>query len=56
MVKLSFSCKSGVESVDADVLFRAVRTGGGTPKGGLEEPVTGAWEGLKILEFSGTTR
>jgi hypothetical protein len=56
MVKLSFSYKSGMESVDAEVLFQVVRIGGGAPMGGLEDPVTGAWEGLMIMEFSGMTR
>jgi hypothetical protein len=56
MVRLSFSCRSGVDSVDADVLFRAAQTRGGGPMGGLEEPVTGAREGLKVLEIGGTTR
>jgi hypothetical protein len=45
-----------VELVDTYVLFRVVRIGGGAPMGGIEEPVTGAWEGSMILEFSGMER
>ena len=56
MVKLSFSCRSGLESVDADVLFRAARTGDGAPMGDFEELVTSAWEGLEVLEVGGAAR
>jgi hypothetical protein len=45
-----------MESVDAYSLFRALRTGGGAPMGGLEEPTTGAREGSMVLEFGGMAR
>jgi hypothetical protein len=56
MVRLSFSCRSGLESVDADVLFQASRMGRGAPMDDFEEPVTGAREGLKVMEVGGVAR
>jgi hypothetical protein len=45
-----------MESEDGFALFRALRTGGGAPMGGLEEPATGAWGGSRVLEFGGMAR
>ena len=45
-----------MESKDGFTLFRALRTGGGTPMVGLEEPATSAWGGSKVMEFGGTGR
>jgi len=45
-----------MESKDRFALFRALRTGGGAPMGDLEEPTTGAWGGLRVLEFNGMAR
>lgn len=42
-----------MELEEGFTLFRALRTGGGTPMGGLEDPTTGAWGGSKVLEFGG---
>jgi hypothetical protein len=56
MVKIYFNCESRMDSEDGFALFRVLRTGGGTPMGGLEEPSTGAWGGLRVLEFNGMAR
>ena len=45
-----------MESKDGFVLFRALRTEGGAPMGGLEELATGGWGGSRVLEFSGMAR
>jgi hypothetical protein len=54
MVKISFNCESGMDSVATYALFRALQKICGTPMGGCEEQASIAREVSLVLEFGGT--